>query len=205
MWPALATDVKEWCRECVAWERAKVTTQPSTPVEKISIPAQRFSHVHEDLVGPWLTARAGYRYLLTVIVRSTRWFEATPLQEITAEVVLDSFVNSWVSRFFLTAHVTTNRGAQFTSGRWTMWCTEMQVDHITTMAFHPQANGMVERLHRQIKDALHARGAATAWADHLPWASHWSSLASQQLQRAQCQPPNVLHLWTSQQLSSLFF
>ena len=27
---------------------------------------------------------------------------------------------------------------------------------------------MVERLHRQIKDALRARGAATAWADHLP-------------------------------------
>ena len=28
---------------------------------------------------------------------------------------------------------------------------------------------MVERLHRQLKDALHARGAASAWADHLPW------------------------------------
>ena len=28
---------------------------------------------------------------------------------------------------------------------------------------------MVEQLHLQIKDALHARGAATEWADHLPW------------------------------------
>ena len=55
--------------------------------------------MHMDLVGPWLTAHAGYRYLLTVIDRSMRWFEATPLQEITAEVVLDSFVSSWVSRF----------------------------------------------------------------------------------------------------------
>ena len=43
------------------------------------------------------------------------------------------------------------------------------VQHITTTAFHPQANGMVERLHRQMKDALRARGGATAWADHLPW------------------------------------
>ena len=94
MWPALATDVKEWCRECVGCQRAKVTTQPSTQVEKISIPTQWFSHVHVDLVGPWLTACAGYRYLLTVIDHSMRWFEATPLQEITAEVVLDSFVSS---------------------------------------------------------------------------------------------------------------
>ena len=123
VWPALARDMKEWCRECVVCQRAKVTTQPSTPVEKISIPAQRFSHVHVDLVGPWLTACAGYHYLLTVIDHSTWWFEATPLQKITAEMVLDSFVSSWVSRFGLPAHVTTERGAQFTSGTWTTWCT----------------------------------------------------------------------------------
>ena len=45
----------------------------------------------------------------------------------------------------------------------------MQVDHITTTAFHPQANGMVEQLHRQVKDALRDRGTAPAWVDHLPW------------------------------------
>ena len=28
---------------------------------------------------------------------------------------------------------------------------------------------MVERLHRQMKDALRARGGTAAWADHLPW------------------------------------
>ena len=108
--------MKEWCRECVTCQRAKVTTQPSTPVEKINIPKQRFSHVYMDLVGSWPTSRAGYRYLLTMIDRSTQWFEATPLQEITAEAVLHCFVSSWVSRFSLPAHVTKDREAQFTSG-----------------------------------------------------------------------------------------
>ena len=75
-------------------------------MEKIGIPEQRFSHVHMDLVGPWPTAGAEHRYLLTVIDCSMWWFEATPLQEITAEAVLDSFVSSWVSRFGLPAHVT---------------------------------------------------------------------------------------------------
>ena len=28
---------------------------------------------------------------------------------------------------------------------------------------------MVERMHRQMKDTLRARGGAAAWADHLPW------------------------------------
>jgi hypothetical protein len=28
---------------------------------------------------------------------------------------------------------------------------------------------MVERFHRRLKDALHARCAAANWVDHLPW------------------------------------
>jgi hypothetical protein len=33
----------------------------------------------------------------------------------------------------------------------------------------PQANGMLERLHRQIKEALRARNCGAAWAEHVPW------------------------------------
>ena len=89
VWPGLAAYIKEWCRECTACQRAKVTSQPAsqpaTPVEKMEIPQQRFSHVHVDLVGPLPTSRASHRYLLTAIDYSTRWFEAVPLVNISAE------------------------------------------------------------------------------------------------------------------------
>jgi hypothetical protein len=35
--------------------------------------------------------------------------------------------------------------------------------------FHPQSNGMVERAHRQLKNALRARTAGHDWPSHLPW------------------------------------
>jgi hypothetical protein len=38
-----------------------------------------------------------------------------------------------------------------------------------TTAYHPQSNGLVERFHRQLKDALRSRFAAADWHDHLPW------------------------------------
>ena len=74
----------------------------------------------------------------------------------------------WVARFGVPAIITTDRGVQFTSATWADWCGEYGVQHNPTTAFHPQANGMVERLHRQMKDALRARGGSAAWADHLP-------------------------------------
>jgi len=41
--------------------------------------------------------------------------------------------------------------------------------HITTTAYHPQANGLVERFHRQLKEALRARSGGREWLQHLPW------------------------------------
>jgi hypothetical protein len=38
-----------------------------------------------------------------------------------------------------------------------------------TTAYHPQANGLVERAHRQLKDGLRARQAGADWPAHLPW------------------------------------
>ena len=169
VWPGVAADVRDWCRECVACHRAKPGIVENTPVERIAIPQQRFSHVHVDVVGPLPVARDGQRYLLSMIDRSTRWFEMVPLKTATAEVILDAFVLNWVARFGVPMHVTTDRGAVFTSGTWSEWCTSQTVNHITTTALHPQSNGLVERLHRQVKEALRARGAAADWADHLPW------------------------------------
>ena len=67
VWPGLATDIKEWCRQCVACCRAKVTHVEHAGVEKIPIPGVCFSHVHVDLVGPLPASRDGSTYLLTMI------------------------------------------------------------------------------------------------------------------------------------------
>ena len=103
-----------------------------------------------------------------MIDRSTRWPEAVLLRETNAEAVLDAFAATWVARFGMPTNISTDRGVQLTSATWTAWCSQYGVQHIPTTAFHPQANGMVERLHQQMKDALRARGGAGAWADHLP-------------------------------------
>jgi hypothetical protein len=44
------------------------------------------------------------------------------------------------------------------------------MQHVTTTAYHPQSNGMVERLHRQVKASLRARSEGQDWLEHLPWA-----------------------------------
>ncbi len=74
-----------------------------------------------------------------------------------------------MSRFGVPAVITSDRGAQFTSSLWAALCSLLNIQHNQTTAYHPQSNGMVERFHCRLKDALRARCAAANWVDHLPW------------------------------------
>jgi hypothetical protein len=161
-------DINNWCRECQQCSRGKVTKQPAAAVAQIPVPNRRFSHVHVDLVGPLPTSAEGFRYLFTLVDRSTRWVEAVPIKTMVAADCADAFITAWVSRFGVPAALTSDRGAQYTAAVWSALCLKLGISHQMTTAYHPQSNGMVERAHRQLKDALRSRLAGVQWPQHLP-------------------------------------
>jgi len=122
VWKGMATDVADYCRSCVACQRAKVTKQPAAPVQQMPVPSRRFSQIHVDLVGPLPACSQGFSYLLTVIDRSTRWLEAVPLASTSAAAVADALVASWTSRFGVPDLLVSDRGPQFTSAVWAVLC-----------------------------------------------------------------------------------
>ncbi|GFX86507.1 retrovirus-related Pol polyprotein from transposon 17.6 [Trichonephila clavipes] len=129
-------------------------------------PSQRFDHVHLDLIGP-LPPSNGYTYCLTMIDRFSKWPEAQPLKDITAETVAEAFFSSWVSRFGTPAILTTDRGRQFESSLFKALSKLLGVQKCRTTGYHPQANGMIEELHRPLKSAIKCH-ATERWTEVLP-------------------------------------
>jgi transposase InsO family protein len=168
VWPSLAKDVSLWARECVNCQRGKVIKHVHLPPEQIPIPARRFAHLHVDLVGPLPVSR-GFQYIFTIIDRATRWVEAVPMATTTAADCAEALFTNWIVRYGVPAEITSDRGPQFTSTLWAAMCKLLNIDHLSTTAFHPQSNGMIERWHRRLKDALRTRAAGHEWAAHLPW------------------------------------
>jgi hypothetical protein len=123
----------------------------------IPVPEQRFTHLHVYLVGPLPTSAEGFKYLFTIIDWSTRWVEAIPVKNMEMATIADALVAGWVSHFGVLAVITSDRGTQFISAVWEVLCKRLNIQHITTTAFHTCSNGMVERCHCQLKDLLWAR------------------------------------------------
>jgi hypothetical protein len=162
-------DISQWCKECQLCSRGKASNQAAAAVQPIPVPQHRFSHIHVDLVGPLPVSAAGFTYLFTMIDRSSRWLEAVPLKTMDAAACVDALTSVWIARFGVPTTLTSDRGTQFCSELWNNMCRRLGIHHIRTTAYHPQANGMLERAHRQLKEALRARLAGDRWPDHLPW------------------------------------
>ena len=128
---------------------------------------RRFGSIHVNIVGP-LPPCEGFRYLFTVVDRFSRWPEAIPLIEATSISCCRALLRSWVSRHGAPDEIITDRGAQFTSAMWSDMVAGLGATPNTTTAFHPQANGLVERMHRQLKAALKARLDTDNWMEDLP-------------------------------------
>ena len=119
-------------------------------------------------MGP-LPQSKGYTYLLTVIDRFTRWPEAIPLANITAEAVAEAFLLGWVARFGTPNSVTTDRGRQFEAELWKDLMKVLGSIKIRTTSYYPIANSIVERFHRQLKAAIKCQPQPDHWVDALPW------------------------------------
>jgi transposase InsO family protein len=168
VWPAMAKQVREWARQCVQCRRAKARPHVHVQPANFEVPARRFSHIHMDLVGP-LKPADGHTHMLTIVDRATRWPEALPLRATLASACTMALFHGWVSRFGVPDVITSDRGPQFTSQVWSELCQLLNIKHNMTTAYHPESIGMVECMHRRLKDVLRARATSVSWLHDLLW------------------------------------
>ena len=80
-----------------------------------------------------------------------------------AETYAQAFLSGWIARFGVLASITSDHWCHFISELWKDLMHLLGIKPTHTTSYHPQANGMVERMHRQLKTCLKARLTTSSW------------------------------------------
>jgi cleavage and polyadenylation specificity factor subunit 1 len=168
VWPGMRVQVNRFVQHCVSCQKNKTVRKQKRPWQSFPY-THRFKTVHVDIVGPVIPSSSGKRFMLTMMDRETRWIEVAPLRTVTAETVARAFYQYWVARYGVPEVIVTDQGAQFESDLFQDLMKCLSVKHRHTTPYHPQANGLIERLHSTLKASLRCiMDRASDWEKILP-------------------------------------
>lgn len=167
IWPGMRKQVSSWAKSCPECQKGKVWKHNWTPIQKFELPIERFQHVCIDLVGK-LPLSEGYQYLFTIVDRYTRFVQAIPLKDASADSVCSAFLHGWVAYMGVPVYLQSDHGSCFMSQKFQALLRMLGIQHLLGSAYKPSTQGLVERVHRQLKDSLRMCEDSHNWYHNLP-------------------------------------
>ena len=130
----------------------------------------RWDRVAMDLLDMSVTTTRGNRYVLVMVDCFSRWTEACPLPDKTAQSVADAFFNQVVCSFGMPIVIHSDQGREFENRIMQELCILCGSHKTRTTSYHPESDGLVERFNRTLLMmlAMFASKNREDWDDLLP-------------------------------------
>ncbi len=167
-WPQMTSRIHNYVAECGICKRInQPTTRPKGVLIPRKIPRAPNEAVSIDHFGP-LPEQNGYTHVLIMIDHATRYVEATTTRGTGTSEILDFLENQWVLKFGVPAILVSDKGRGFVSRRAKAAYHRCGINHISTAAYWAQANDMIERMVKTMKQCLRKYvQSLSTWADSL--------------------------------------
>ena len=107
-----------------------------------------------DILGPFPMSSSGNRYIVVAVDHFTKFSIVKAIPNATSESTVDFFIERILLKHGAPTKLLTDRGRNFTSHFSRDLFCRLQTNHVTTTAYHPQCNGLVERLKRTLTQML---------------------------------------------------
>lgn len=171
-WPKMHKDVEYYIKSCDTCQHFKNPTGlppgylHSIPVSKV------FEHVHLDIVGQMTRTHRGNAYIFTATDAFSKWTFAKARQSITTKDLIDFVEDNIISIYGKPLTIITDRGTQFTAEEWKQFVDRYEIKHCLTSRYHPQSNGVDERVNGTLVRILRAYVDyyQKDWDEKLKWA-----------------------------------
>lgn len=165
-WPTLYDDVKTYLKTCHQCQLRSVQKVHIPPL--ITTPATLFTKVHIDTM--IMPASHGKRYLIQAWDSLTSYVEWRALVNENGRNIAMFILEELLCRWGAVQEIVTDNGTPYLAAL-DYLSDKYSVAHLRISGYNSQANGVVERTHRTIRDALvkTCQGDIKKWLDVAPF------------------------------------
>ena len=132
----------------------KKSQDTKTPLSETDAPPYSFAKVSMDISGPYSTSLSGNKYILSVVDYYSGWPEAFTFTRQQRRNVAHVMIHNIFPRFGCLLQIVSDNGTGNENKVIRETLKELNVDHVTTSFYYPEANAKVERFHRTLHDIL---------------------------------------------------
>jgi hypothetical protein len=173
-WSGILKSVTNIVNQCAICDRTKAAfIKPDAELHSLPIQGL-FYRWGVDLCGPFPETSRGFQYVFIAIEHFSKVVVLEPMTTKEAKNTCYAFEHGVLGRFGACAEIVTDQGTEFL-GAFQEMCARCFIDHRTTSANHPQANGAAERCVQTVKRSLrrYCEDSMTSdtWDSHLPYIS----------------------------------
>ena len=152
------------CEPCQKWLKGK-RKEPLHPIQV----GRAFERVGIDLVGPLPLTKLSNWYIIVATDYLTRWLEAQAVPDAGTKTLAKFIFEEIVCRHGVPKMILSDNGKNFASETVRILCEKFLIKHIFSSPYHPQTNGMVERLNRTLCSSLaKVKEKDEDWDIHIP-------------------------------------
>ncbi|KAL5481615.1 hypothetical protein EMCRGX_G021810 [Ephydatia muelleri] len=150
-WANVAKDVNQYCSKCVVCQQAKLPT----PAPMTNIPIGRpWKMIAVDVLAVPRSVNNNI-YLLVIQDYFTKWVEAIPLPDQTANRITTEIIRLFAV-YGIPDILHSDQGTSFECTIFQQTLEAFGINKRRTTAYHPQCDGMVERVNRSLLQLLRA-------------------------------------------------
>ena len=149
-WPAMAQDVNWFVQTCHLCQLRKTQQVAIPPV--VAPPAPLFTKVYMDTMH--LTTSGGYRYIVQARCSLIHWPEWEMLRRETGQTIATFILRNIIYRWGTLLEIVTDNGAPFVKAL-AYLSKHYHISHIRISGYNSRANGLVERSHFDVRQALY--------------------------------------------------
>jgi transposase InsO family protein len=170
-WPKMKSEIKDYiarCSHCQLDQSNSGVAAPSIPrpIQPVALPFERWG---VDFIQNLPETKNGNRHIITAIDYATRWVVAKAVKSMDADTVAEFLYEEILMNYGAPFEIITDRGSAFLSSALNQFEKLQQIKHIASTPYHPQTNGMVERMHSMLGHAITTltEGKPARWDEYL--------------------------------------